>query len=104
MVRLLLLIKHSSVVHPRSFNPTMVRLLRTATDGVGTVATRFNPTMVRLLQNLIRATPLISLRFNPTMVRLLPSNKSISLVGGRTFQSHNGAIAAQNWLQVLWHR
>ena len=55
----------------------------------------FNPTMVRLLLASLQEIPETQkVSFNPTMVRLLPTH----VAGGSdelTFQSHNGAIAAE---------
>ena len=55
----------------RTFNPTMVRLLRMNCWASATVDRGFNPTMVRLLPGKVTERCFNLLSFNPTMVRLL---------------------------------
>ena len=94
MVRLLPNCYAASHSGKPSFNPTMVRLLPSSSSNLKTFP-RFNPTMVRLLLlNELRF--LIQGSFNPTMVRLLPAVKFMGDSDTNSFQSHNGAIAAQS--------
>ena len=105
-----------AIAHRCSFNPTMVRLLRTTfKDGRSpelifqshngaiaafTVTRRrgvvqaFNPTMVRLLRQHTNPDDEGCFTFNPTMVRLLPDGWRLLASWCGFFQSHNGAIAA----------
>ena len=73
----------------------MVRLLLGHYDAAGNTLYGFNPTMVRLLLNFVQLKRKVSDSFNPTMVRLLPMTAQLSPVADAVFQSHNGAIAAQ---------
>jgi len=50
--------------------------------------------MVRLLLQWVENHPHPIERFNPTMVRLLPYSERIFVCWAAKFQSHNGAIAA----------
>jgi len=54
----------------------------------------FNPTMVRLLRNILILIVVDDIGFNPTMVRLLQQESKACLIPKGRFQSHNGAIAA----------
>jgi len=98
------------------FNPTMVRLLpngkpmtcwqrRLFQSHNGAIAasptkpclrrlSSFNPTMVRLLRENFAPIGFWVAGFNPTMVRLLLMGLILRNLGGLSFQSHNGAIAA----------
>ena len=83
-----------ATTRPRSFNPTMVRFLPQVIGAIFYHYGSFNPTMVRLLP-LDRAVYIAQkLGFNPTMVRLLLAEIKPRLSIAAMFQSHNGAIAA----------
>ena len=70
-------------------------------DEIDKAARSFNPTMVRLLPSyLTQSAPMVS-TFNPTMVRLLPATPHARPPAG-AFQSHNGAIAADNFDGTIW--
>ena len=94
MVRLLLSEMETTEQQHQRFNPTMVRLLLAKLIIELHRRPSFNPTMVRLLLFGFSPHPCHEPCFNPTMVRLLPGRGSGSGAGGPTFQSHNGAIAA----------
>ena len=55
----------------------------------------FNPTMVRLLLSSASQRISVITRFNPTMVRLLLTQPPNAPSLTKSFQSHNGAIAAR---------
>jgi len=104
MVRLLPAIVTELPRPLKSFNPTMVRLLQFHRRNIPTILVGFNPTMVRLLLRIFVLTYASPSGFNPTMVRLLQllSIRSKSLK--KSFQSHNGAIAAQNCYLMTTNR
>ena len=81
-----------------SFNPTMVRLLQNRKTDAKISLDGFNPTMVRLLLRLRVQCFSDRLCFNPTMVRLLRVQGLFGCGRFPLFQSHNGAIAAQEEL------
>ena len=94
MVRLLLLDVKVDQRSGKSFNPTMVRLLRACEETINAIKLGFNPTMVRLLLAGGSTIAIGSIGFNPTMVRLLQALLGYAGQALQQFQSHNGAIAA----------
>jgi len=63
------------------FNPTRVRLKRSAGRGLPPTSRRFNPTRVRLKRSDLLRVDEALFRFNPTRVRLKPVEQ---IVGGMT--------------------
>ena len=78
----------------------MVRLLQVKCPPLKHRWHPFNPTMVRLLPLTLREIQRRYGPFNPTMVRLLPYFIQQGKMRSDCFQSHNGAIAALQTLNL----
>ena len=95
MVRLLRKTSFARWFAHEGFNPTMVRLLPSRQGGGGAEVAQVSiPQWCDCCKDLGQAIEAVAKCFNPTMVRLLHDLMSLSTLPKYTFQSHNGAIAA----------